>query len=84
MEYLLCFMMALQKWGKNDKILDYINTNYEWILPPVYDSYRISEFADGYGAATKDDTYNSKYIVDNNGNIKHFLCPDNGTTVYRR
>lgn len=69
------FHDGIAKVRQNDKF-GYINTNYEWILPPVYDSYRISEFADGYGAATKDDTYNSKYIVDNNGNIKHFLCPD--------
>ena len=69
------FHDGVAKVRQNDKF-GYINTNYEWILPPVYDSYRISEFADGYGAATKDGTYNSKYIVDNNGNIKHFLCPD--------
>ena len=69
------FHDGVAKVRQNDKF-GYINTNYEWILPPVYDIYRISEFTNGYGAATKDDTNNSKYIVDNNGNIKHFLCPD--------
>lgn len=69
------FHDGVAKVRQNDKF-GYINTNYEWILPPVYDSYRISEFTNRYGEAEKDDTNNSKYIVDNYGNIKRFLCPD--------
>ena len=44
----------------------YINKNYEWIVPPIYDY--MESFNNGYGIAQRNNMY---YIIDVNGQIKY-------------